>query len=1032
MYRKLFRMFLMGTFVLLASCVDDTYDLANKELVTDVKIEGNKLALPLGNLRAIMLDSLLSVEDIDILEQTDGVYSINISDSVPFDVEIDPITLSIPSQKYSTEINFVEVDITEVEIKGMTPQPAVFNVPSVSLDDLNENLPNLSSSVTASLVNDELKTLFETVKDMVGPMYFTPKYTFDSNRDKFTVSDTVSCKMTYELPEQIKSLSTIKLANRKDEEGTSTGSLIQFNVRHPEVLNGVDKTLSFSVEFPESFRISLDKTAKDIDNYVLDNDHKLTVTGLLAEGNLTTIQFYMDELTGLENYIDEANGTLCMDEFIKYSVEYKLDGEITLSEKTELEEFEFSVDMNLPLGFSDIVGETNDIAIDFEPIHMDFHAHFDNLQYIDRIDSILFDAKNSVLIFDTDMAGGFSPFFLKEGYGLKLSFPEELVIDEALSVYPTKEDEQPKIKYRVDEHAFYIYDLEALAHSHWELALDRMILEKPVIDGVFDIDVVAEITAINPSSETTNSLVLAGAKLESLTATLKSLQQKNANFSMDDSHLSINDAIVHTEKIIAPLDTHAEFALNEKVPSEIGRIESIGFVDNVPVTLAIDIDGLEQLETNVNLDLHVALPSFLKLSSNSSEVQVLEDSLLVKAVYNPSGNKPLEINLQCYGLDFMSKDFNGKGLMPKDSTDGNSYLAYQDEIVVVGDAYIDGMEFHSQVLESMEDITVNVAINIGDIEVKDFNGLYRGEFDKIEENIELDLGEGLDFLKDEKNSITLAEPQILIAFENTIGVPVNIDLQLSGKDENGAVIESSVISNVFHIEAAEYDASSGNIIPRQTKLFITSDTSKVSKQGYQNVEIPNLARLLERLPNSISLSVLPVVDQDVTHHVDLSQPLRFKGDYSVIIPLKFEEFCMCYTDTIEGLQVSLGEVMDIFSNISLQAKMNVKNTVPVGLSLSVKALDDKNNVIKDIEIDPLKLSAGNGASILEVAEGEKVQFAIKSKTGDLSRLDKLAFTLDAYTDQTEGGVALKGDQGIQISNIVLEISGDIATELSGK
>ena len=116
MYRKLFRMFLMGTFVLLASCVDDTYDFANKELVTDVKIEGNKLALPLGNLRAMMLDSLLSVEDIDILEQTDGAYSINISDSVPFDVEIAPITLSIPSQKYSSDISFVEVEIGRAHV----------------------------------------------------------------------------------------------------------------------------------------------------------------------------------------------------------------------------------------------------------------------------------------------------------------------------------------------------------------------------------------------------------------------------------------------------------------------------------------------------------------------------------------------------------------------------------------------------------------------------------------------------------------------------------------------------------------------------------------------------------------------------------------------------------------------------------------------------------------------------------------------------------------------------------------------------
>ena len=34
-------------------------------------------------------------------------------------------------------------------------------------------------------------------------------------------------------------------------------------------------------------------------------------------------------------------------------------------------------------------------------------------------------AKPVKIIFDTDMAGGFSPFFLKEGYGLKLSFPDE-------------------------------------------------------------------------------------------------------------------------------------------------------------------------------------------------------------------------------------------------------------------------------------------------------------------------------------------------------------------------------------------------------------------------------------------------------------------------------------------------------------------------------------------------------------------------------------------------------------------------------
>lgn len=1030
MVNKLKKLFLQGTTLLLASCVDNTYDFANKELVADVKIEGNKLALPLGSLRAIMLDSLLSVEDIDVLEKMDGVYSIGISDSVPFDVDIDPIKLSIPSQEYSSAINFIEVDITEVDIKGVTPQPAVFNVPSVSLDDLNENLPDLSSSVTSSLVSDELKTLFETVKNMEGPMFFTPKYKFESSRDKYRVSDTVACKMEYTLPKQIKSLSTIKLANRAEGKNSTTGSLIQFNIQHPEVLDGVTKTLSFNVEFPESFRLSLDNTAEGVEKYVLEDEHTLKVTDLMAKGSQTTIQFYMDELAGLEQYVDEATGTLSMDELISYSVEYKLDGEVTLSKETELDEFEFSVGMSLPLGFRDIAGETNDIAVDFDPIHMDFHAHFDNLKYIDRIDSILFDAEKSVLVFDTDMTGGFDPFLLKEGHALRLSFPKELVIDEALSVYPTKEDDEPKIKYHADEHAFYISDLEVFAHSHWELALDRIVMEKPVVDGVFDIDVVAEIAAVDPSHETTSSLLLAGVKLESLSTTLESLQQKSASFSLNDSHLSINDAIVHTEKIIAPLDTYAEFALNEKVPGEIGRIESIGFVDDVPVTLAIDLDGLEQLETNVNLDLHIALPSFLKLTSDNPSVKVFGDSVLFKAAYNPSENKPLEIDLLCAGLDFMNEDFNGQGLMPKDSTDGNTYLSYRDAIVVTGEAFIDGMEFHSQVLESMEEITINVAVNIGEIGVKNFNGLYCGEFDRIGESFDLDLGDALAFLKDEKNGITLSEPQMMVSFENAIGVPVDVDLQLFGKDDNGTVIETSVIREEFHIAAAIYDDATGDIIPQETKLFITSDTNRVSKQGYQNVEIPNLARLLERVPASIELSVLPKIDQSVTHHVDLSKPLRFKGEYSVVIPLKFDDFYMCYADTLSGLQVSLGDAMELFSNIGIKAKMNVKNTVPIGLSLTVKALDKDNRVIEDITIDTLQLSAGSGGNILEATEGENVQLAIKSRSGDLSGLEKLAFRLDTYIDHTEGGVAIKGEQGIQVSDIVLDITGDLETNLS--
>ena len=1022
--KKVFRLFLVGTTALLASCIDDTYDLANKELVTDVKIEGNKLALPLGSLRTVILDSLINVEDLDFLKLTDGAYSISMSDSIPIDVELPSVKFSVPSQKHSSKIDFIEVEITDVDIEGTNVEPATFDVPNVSLDELNEKLPDLSSSVATSLVPDEMKTVLEGLKALGGSR--TYEYEFKSKA--FGLTDNVACQMNYVLPGQIRNISSIKLANRAEGKALATGSLIQFTIAHPGVLSEVTKTMTFSVEFPEVFKLSLDETAQGLDKYRLVNAHTLEVKGLVADGNVTSIQFYIDELSGLEQYVDRQSGVLSMNEEIKYTVEYKLDGKVTLSSKTNLDDFKFSVNMNLPLGFRDIEGETNDIRVDFEPIHMDFQAHFDNLQHIDRIDSIVFDSNESVLIFDTDMTGGFSPFLLKEGHALKLDFPDELIIDEALSRYPTKNDAQPKVIYNRTEHAFYIYDLEVFSHSHWELALDRIVLKEPVVDGVLDIDVKAFVSAVDAQKNEVDYLELAGVKLESLNTTLECLKQKQATFVMKKSHLAIKDAVIHTEDIIAPLDTYTSFSLNEEVPHEIGRIESISFVEDVPIFLEMKMNGLEKLDTEVHLDLHLALPSFLNLKSSNPAVIVKGDSLLVKADYLPSQNKPLVIELQCTGLDFMGKEFGYDGLEPKDSTNGKNYLSYTGDIAILGNAYIDDMDFHSHVLEEVDDITVDVNISLGDIEVKNFCGLYRGEIDKIEKSFSLNLGDELAFLKGENNSITLAEPQIMIAFENPISVPVDIDLQLLGKDEGGNVIETSVISQIFRIEPAEHDALTGRITPRTTKLFITSDTSRVSLQGYQNMEIPNLARLLERLPSTIDLAVQPMIDKTVTHSVDLGQDVKFNGEYSVVVPLKFDDFHMSYADTIPDLQLDLSETLEMFSNISLAVKMDIKNTLPIGLSLAVEALDKQDKVIADITIDSLHITAGNGGNIMEVTEAQEVKFAIKSKTGDLSAMEKLAFSLNASVDHTEGGVSLKKEQGIQLSNIVIEVSGDIETK----
>ena len=127
----------------------------------------------------------------------------------------------------------------------------------------------------------------------------------------------------------------------------------------------------------------------------------------------------------------------------------------------------------------------------------------------------------------------------------------------------------------------------------------------------------------------------------------------------------------------------------------------------------------------------------------------------------------------------------------------------------------------------------------------------------------------------------------------------------------------------------------------------------------------------------------------------------------------------------------------MLSNVSVLAKMDVINTIPLGLSLELVPMDENGEPIEDIEIGKIEILAGDGKNLLgddntTVSEGltaQPFEFAIRSASGDISALDRLAFTIEALSNSVTGSVGLKGEQGVKISNIVFEVSGDIEVDL---
>ena len=442
---------------LVVSCVDKNYDLANKEIATDVKIEGNSIAVPVGSLKSVVLDSLIDVNGIEMLEKgADGVYSITMDSTISVEESIEPITLNIDSIQHRVDIEFDEVNVNNVHIDAVNIEPAKFTTPSISLQDLNEKLPMLESEAHVAFDVPGLVELLDQLKNYSSLFpNGTLDYTIEEQRVT-TGEREVACNFSYELPKEIETINSIKLGSDTDAKGT----LVSVAITNPKILDNCNKKISFKVEFPEIFALAINEKAEQYGKYSIDGS-TIRLDGYVPQGDRTFLSFYITEIAGIDRYIKD--GSINVNETVKYKVDYEAGGDVTLTKDVEIEDFAFDVEFESQLSFQDVAGKTKDIKVDFKAIEMAFSGDFDNLEYIDTIKYVEFDEKVSRIKFETHMEKDWLDVFkLKEGYALKISFPHQLDICPDHSEYEGKGKE---IVYDSEEHAFYIYDLAVLAEN---------------------------------------------------------------------------------------------------------------------------------------------------------------------------------------------------------------------------------------------------------------------------------------------------------------------------------------------------------------------------------------------------------------------------------------------------------------------------------------------------------------------------------------------------------------------------------------
>ena len=839
------------------------------------------------------------------------------------------------------------------------------------------------------------------------------------------------------------------------------------------------------------------------------------------------------------------------------------------------------------IAIDDVQASINRMDFDFETQTFDFPVKIEDLEMVKEIKYITFEKGYNKITLSININSSLSPFDLTESSKVKISLPKGFVL--------SKEDSQfANLEYDDIDHAIYVNNIASLENCQMVLAIDTIHINQSIEEGLFDWKGEISVSAVNTDpqlGDTEGKLYIAG--IETLLSEVQNVMgDKIVTFDIPDTELRIGEAVVVSDKVETEINEVVEIPLDEVLTESIDRIDAIGFKEPVDMTLKLAAGGLESVDAPLSLNLDITLSSVFSLTSLSDNVQITEEGLHIETIHNfkTDGNS-IDLALQVNGLDFTNLE---EGYLPLLKTEeGGRRLKFDGEAKIEGSVSIAEAQLSSDILNSV--LTLDIAFEMGEVVLKDFTGIYGGSIEPVVESFELGIEDGFAGL--EENGLTLSntKPEMMISLYNSIGVPVNIDLSIVGRDKKGDAISSSTIeakglyikpaknvdgiltadttrwlftSNVsaqvegyetihvpnldsllnelpysidfelnpqivtkgeglkhyvdfsqplelggsysisvpFDLEFAQsfplefgeeadailrnknnnltlanpqlalsihnpiaqdlvFDLSiigkdatdkaintaslvfdepfvlaagqrnaDGTIAPKATRwLFAVSDS--ITKQGYETKVAPALGTLLNELPRKIDIALNAHFNTDLTAQIDYNNDLELACEYGILVPLQFDDLHLNYADTISEIKLNLEETLSDMglsvTEVELGLSMNLKNTLPLGLTLNLTPLDADGKVIEDIEIGNIEVPAGDGRAIGngKDVKGTPVELSIKcASSAVLAELDKIIFQLDVTSGN--GDNALSGAQGLQVSDIVLQIMCDLEMSIS--
>ena len=535
-------------------------------------------------------------------------------------------------------------------------------------------------------------------------------------------------------------------------------------------------------------------------------------------------------------------------------------------------------------------------------------------------------------------------------------------------------------------------------------------------DGVLTTDIEVEYNGrilINPLSEIS-------------LRDIQSFGSQNAEIKIWGS-LCIDNADVITSVITTDLESSTALDIDESIDDCVLSVKEVDFTRPAAVSARIDFQGIPSTIESINMNgIAIDFPEFLSIGYTGKDERIrldghsiVIDGQLDKTELATGGKGFILDGLAIAGLDFTEP-------IRTVEKDGGKRILINDSIRISGNVSIDNQQINSN---ELSDITISPTIHIEDMKVGNFRGIVFPEIDPVDETVELDLGDDLDFMNNDANKLVLSNPELTISLTNNFDVPVLMDLSLSSKKADGTWIcqEITPDNGTFVLPGCPDDKDE-----RSTTIIISRDDRSMTVSGDTlYVQMSSLPELMSSIPDKVLFNLNARADTSLTegkyHSADLNRKLQVTGGYEVNIPLTFDDLYVEYTDTIDSLAGSLEDVLDIVSgNVSLEIGGNIESTIPLGLTVNATAIDRNGKAIsKGVAISECRILPGR--------DGKSVTSAIKLNATmseeAMNALDGFVLTVSCTADHTDGGASLNSKAYIQPKDLYLYLPQGIDIEL---